>query len=101
MTRFPGVVDLRVSIFILLMRLCRASPFEVEHYDTNLLYQCLFEVLARFWAHDERVKMRSFGIMQRMWALSNAHIAHCTQLLISIAYLVCVRLIQRLVYRLR
>ncbi|KAH9851899.1 hypothetical protein C2E23DRAFT_828079 [Lenzites betulinus] len=63
------------KMMILVDGLCRAIPFEVEHYETKLLYQRLFEVLARFLTHDERVKMHAFGIMQRMWARSNAHIA--------------------------
>lgn len=54
--------------------LCRAIPFETEHYDAVTLYQRLFDVLARFLNHEDSVKMRSFGIMQRIWARSCATI---------------------------
>ncbi|KAI0628057.1 hypothetical protein C8Q77DRAFT_1162530 [Trametes polyzona] len=66
--------------------LCRAIPFESEHYDTVILYQRVFDVLARFLTHSDAVKMRSFGIMQRMWARSNAPIRPAViQQLISFA----------------
>lgn len=54
--------------------LCRAIPFETEHYDAVALYQRLFDVLAGFLTHEDSVKMRSFGIMQRIWARSSAPI---------------------------
>ncbi|KAI0642310.1 hypothetical protein C8Q79DRAFT_929293 [Trametes meyenii] len=54
--------------------ICRVIPFETGHYDTVTLYQRLFDVLASFLTYEQPVKICSFGVMQRMWARSNAYV---------------------------
>ncbi|KAI0773248.1 hypothetical protein BD413DRAFT_540348 [Trametes elegans] len=52
--------------------LCRAIPFETEHWDTIVLYQRLFDELAKLLTRALSVKMCAFGVMRKMWARSNA-----------------------------
>ncbi|KAI0738698.1 hypothetical protein C8Q80DRAFT_1113622 [Daedaleopsis nitida] len=53
-------------------RLCRAIPFETGHLDTVILYQRLFENLARFLTQGDEVKRFTFDLMRNMWYRSNA-----------------------------
>ena len=52
--------------------LCRAIPFEIRHADTVVLYQRLFDNLARFLAHAEPVQRCSFDLMRSVWYRSKA-----------------------------
>ncbi|KAI0695068.1 hypothetical protein C8T65DRAFT_49791 [Cerioporus squamosus] len=56
-------------------RLCRAIPFECGHLDTIILYQRLFENLARLLSHEERVKRTSFDLMRNTWYRSSAPVS--------------------------
>lgn len=54
--------------------LCRAIPFEY-HGATVILYQRLFEVLARFLAHSESVRQMTFNLMRVVWDRSSASVS--------------------------
>ncbi|TFK86470.1 hypothetical protein K466DRAFT_600303 [Polyporus arcularius HHB13444] len=56
-------------------RLCRAIPFERGHLDTLILYQRLFENLARLLSHNERVRRISFDLMRNTWDRSSAPVS--------------------------
>ncbi|RPD52958.1 hypothetical protein L226DRAFT_572628 [Lentinus tigrinus ALCF2SS1-7] len=56
-------------------RLCRAIPFECGHLDTVVLYQRLFENLARLLSHNERVRRTSFDLMRNTWYRSSAPVS--------------------------
>ncbi|KAI0364369.1 hypothetical protein BV20DRAFT_956347 [Pilatotrama ljubarskyi] len=60
------------KMLTLIDSLCRAIPFESEHLDTVTLYQRLFDVLAGLLRAQGPVRSRAFGIMQKVWARSNA-----------------------------
>ncbi|KAI0773247.1 hypothetical protein BD413DRAFT_492204 [Trametes elegans] len=66
--------------------LCWAIPFEKEQMETAILYQRLFDALARLLATGESVRVSAFGLMQKMWARSSAPVRpRVVQELISFA----------------